>query len=247
MLQTNCIKSGLGTLLLLSASFSASAALTLDRGTETHLNGTLGDVQVNYVDDSPSLTGYLDSTGLVDPAATAIPVTRVQYDLLNNLGNGSIFTYRVDYAPGTTVIGAQDPQGFYESDGTQQTYWGGIAYTTLFDVGFGVYSYNVANGGEWEIDFQSDHVTWIHLGNGFFADTATGLTNWGFNPTFGLDFSRDTTLGLMPAEVTGRDATGAPVFSNGRVLSSVVPVPAAVWLFGSGLLGLIGISRRKKA
>lgn len=28
---------------------------------------------------------------------------------------------------------------------------------------------------------------------------------------------------------------------------SAVPVPAAVWLFGSGLLGLIGISRRKKA
>ena len=27
----------------------------------------------------------------------------------------------------------------------------------------------------------------------------------------------------------------------------VVPVPAAVWLFGSGLLGLIGIARRKKA
>ena len=28
--------------------------------------------------------------------------------------------------------------------------------------------------------------------------------------------------------------------------STVVPVPAAVWLFGSGLLGLIGIARRKK-
>jgi len=25
-----------------------------------------------------------------------------------------------------------------------------------------------------------------------------------------------------------------------------LPVPAAVWLFGSGLLGLVGISRRKK-
>jgi hypothetical protein len=24
-----------------------------------------------------------------------------------------------------------------------------------------------------------------------------------------------------------------------------VPVPAAVWLFGSGLLGLIGVARRK--
>lgn len=29
--------------------------------------------------------------------------------------------------------------------------------------------------------------------------------------------------------------------------ASVVPVPATVWLFGSGLLGLIGMSKRKKA
>jgi hypothetical protein len=27
---------------------------------------------------------------------------------------------------------------------------------------------------------------------------------------------------------------------------SAVPVPAAIWLFGSGLLGLIGISRRQR-
>ena len=29
--------------------------------------------------------------------------------------------------------------------------------------------------------------------------------------------------------------------------SAVVPVPAAAWLFGSGLLGLVGMARRKKA
>ena len=29
--------------------------------------------------------------------------------------------------------------------------------------------------------------------------------------------------------------------------TSSVPVPAAVWLFGSGLIGLIGVARRKKA
>ena len=29
--------------------------------------------------------------------------------------------------------------------------------------------------------------------------------------------------------------------------TTVIPVPAAVWLFGSGLLGLIGIARRKAA
>jgi len=28
---------------------------------------------------------------------------------------------------------------------------------------------------------------------------------------------------------------------------SIVPVPAAIWLFGSGLIGLIGIARRKKS
>ena len=27
----------------------------------------------------------------------------------------------------------------------------------------------------------------------------------------------------------------------------VIPIPAAVWLFGSGLLGLVGVARRKSA
>ena len=30
-------------------------------------------------------------------------------------------------------------------------------------------------------------------------------------------------------------------------VTGVVPVPAAIWLFGSGLLGLVGFARRKKA
>lgn len=34
--------------------------------------------------------------------------------------------------------------------------------------------------------------------------------------------------------------------SSITVEASVVPVPAAVWLFGSGILGLIGVARRKK-
>ena len=38
-------------------------------------------------------------------------------------------------------------------------------------------------------------------------------------------------------------------FLGGQVITdtpSPVPVPAAIWLFGSGLIGLIGIARRKK-
>jgi hypothetical protein len=193
----------------------------LVRGTPTTLTGTLGDVQVNYVADSVSLTGYLDSTGLVSPAPVPIPTTRIQYDVLNNAGNGSIFEFRVDYEAGVTVIGASDPEGFFDGAGNRQTFWAGLAVAELFDAGFGTYNYDGPNGSEWEIEYQSDHVTWRQLGNGFFPDTATGATEFGFNPTFALYFPPDTALDLQPASVAGRSAAGGPVSSNGRVLSAI--------------------------
>jgi len=46
-----------------------------------------------------------------------------------------------------------------------------------------------------------------------------------------------------------KSATGSYAWAvhAGDVGASAVPVPTAVWLFGSGLLGLIGVARRKKA
>ena len=47
----------------------------------------------------------------------------------------------------------------------------------------------------------------------------------------------------------GREAKSEPIFAwavqSGDV--SAVPIPSAVWLFGSGLIGLVGLARRKKA
>jgi hypothetical protein len=40
---------------------------------------------------------------------------------------------------------------------------------------------------------------------------------------------------------------GAIYLDDASLTVTAVPVPAAVWLFGSGLLGLIGVARRKKA
>jgi hypothetical protein len=43
-------------------------------------------------------------------------------------------------------------------------------------------------------------------------------------------------------------ATTTQIYSGHYLVqSTVVPVLAAVWLFGSGLIGLIGMARRKKA
>ena len=42
------------------------------------------------------------------------------------------------------------------------------------------------------------------------------------------------------------DVSNFPVMSYAK-WTPAVPVPAAVWLFGSGLIGLVGFSRRKKA
>jgi len=50
----------------------------------------------------------------------------------------------------------------------------------------------------------------------------------------------DTTSPFYGIEIT------MGVYGNDPVLSEV-PVPAAVWLFGSGLIGLIGVARRNKA
>jgi hypothetical protein len=47
---------------------------------------------------------------------------------------------------------------------------------------------------------------------------------------------------VIPGVVPGYTLPGSDF---GQV--AVVPVPGAVWLFGSGLLGLVGMARRKKA
>jgi len=44
------------------------------------------------------------------------------------------------------------------------------------------------------------------------------------------------------SDQSGRDEINVTVGGN----TSVVPVPASVWLFGSGLLALVGISRRTR-
>jgi hypothetical protein len=74
----------------------------------------------------------------------------------------------------------------------------------------------------------------------FINGTFFGLTEGTlFNETFaGLDYTFD---------ITYLGGTGNDIVLNVISSSPVIPIPPAVWLFGSGLIGLIGVARRKKS
>jgi len=60
-------------------------------------------------------------------------------------------------------------------------------------------------------------------------------------------FTGDLAYDLMEVKVDFALSANSTVGVSGFVEQvAVVPVPAAVWLFGSGLIGLIGVARRKK-
>ena len=62
--------------------------------------------------------------------------------------------------------------------------------------------------------------------------------NCGFNVA--CDFGNTAKLNFLLPE-------GVSFESQSQQLLTSVPVPAAVWLFGSGLLGLVGLGRQRKA
>jgi hypothetical protein len=78
-----------------------------------------------------------------------------------------------------------------------------------------------------------------------FASTSSS-TYFGFPTREAAPESIDSDIGiLITFSLTSGDSVAFT--SNFDVVPvAVVPVPAAVWLFGSGLLGLFGVSRRKR-
>jgi len=74
-------------------------------------------------------------------------------------------------------------------------------------------------------------------------------TTYSTTATTGPDVSGGVTLQLKVDCGANANCVSDVYFDNVSVTADVsaVPVPAAVWLFGSGLLGLVGVARRKKA
>ena len=84
-----------------------------------------------------------------------------------------------------------------------------------------------------------------------FRDDGTLLSMGSLDAASGTLYSVNTANGVATSLNSGTGYGTGPIrFGVGGGLTfapaAVVPVPAAVWLFGSGLLGLIGMARRKK-
>ena len=87
----------------------------------------------------------------------------------------------------------------------------------------------------------SSAASYDYFGSSGLASVSGDIMNYATGNTFlvGQTTITDTESPFVGIRVTlGLDG-------NDPVVASVVPVPAAIWLFGSGLLGLIGFARRK--
>jgi hypothetical protein len=102
----------------------------------------------------------------------------------------------------------------------------------LFDLAADVYGFDVI------VDLQDSSD--IGSASVLLNDELVGTISTA-NPSVSAVFADPSSTQVI--QIVNTDAA----LLNYNFITTPVPVPAAVWLFGSGLLGLIGVARRKQA
>ncbi len=121
---------------------------------------------------------------------------------------------------------------------------------------------HIIDAAEWEFNLSETTAPFGYFGEGLFPieSSTLSLTDTGsITDTISLTLNSGDSFYIWASLSVGAGKNGTAEslnslsmsFSNnsGLVAASVgaVPVPAAVWLFGSGLLGLTGVARYKRA
>ena len=181
-----------------------------------------------------SLTGPVATDGL--PSGwTAFGGTPDTNDVNNNVGTNVAFV--VDPAgpspDGGTWVGLarDDSISLSEIIGQQVTgFVAGQTYVVSWYAGnFG--GFDFVNPASIDVLIDSASIgsgTQLALGSDWFSQSVT------FTAT---DTFHDLRIGLL--------GTGPSYLSIDGIAVTAVPIPAAIWLFGSGLVGLVGLTRRK--
>ena len=128
-------------------------------------------------------------------------------------------------APSRSLGGVDFPDATPDIAGPVTLLQGTMTSATIVDLGTGLFEFQIVGAGFTDtkypelLDFYGlPDISYLGGLNISFATTAS----------MGADFSTDD-------------------IRSGDVVNQPVPIPPAVWLFGSGLVGLAGIARRRRA
>lgn len=178
----------------------------------------------------------------------AIGEAQLSVEMTDIGGNQVLFTF-INSGPVASSI-----EGVYFDDGTL------LEIASLIDADEG-------SGGDTGVDFTAGTASPPELpgGNtitpafittaGFLADSDPAVSLNGVNPGESLGVVFDLITGVTFADTVNALGTDLRIgihviaFDSGgseSFVNTLVPVPAAVWLFGSGLLGLVGVARRRR-
>jgi hypothetical protein len=225
-------------------------------------NLIIGDLEMKNV------LARLSSILLITAFAGFGSVQAATIDTLFNTGvdsSGAVLTsgsdphYTLTYNGSTldtmVLSGTDFPLTHWLNDATSDSAWikpdtergndspGIYTFSTAFDLtGFDPTTAYIS--GKWSTDNSGVDILLNGVSLGL---TAGGFENW-------YDFVIDSgfiaginTLDFVVKNNSGSSGNPVGLRVDMAGTATVVPVPAAVWLFGSGLLGLVGYSRRKTA
>jgi hypothetical protein len=239
MNKKTVLSSAIG-LVLGGAALSANAALT-SGATLSFSLGSAAVVACTYGTTPPcakagyNITDVVGSYFSMDTNSNGVePGEKTPIGSLNGIVIGAIQSASGSHPGsinGTENPNIDSPWTFFGGTGMHQTTSAITALTVT------------ANGAT--LDMSGWNVTWNGIAS--IPLTQTGLATMAC--TAGSSCS-DTSSYVLDAafHVNGAGFTTVAytVHLEGTVSSTAVPIPAAAWLFGSGLLGLAGVARRRK-
>ncbi len=226
---------GDGNLFLTAWDSVAQRSYTLNLGiTESAFTGTSN---LSFTPDANMLT-FLAGVTPANVNWNVVALDTTPNGVVTVGGNYNIFSTAAAAPTGSAAPGNSN---LLNAGGTANTFIGAVNLlipsspggNSIDHVSTGATDTAYALGGQFGANFGSK-----------FAFSNTGVLDQSLNF---YDFASTTGSNLTKATITPF-AGQWDLASNGTLSfasTSAVPLPAAAWLFGSGLVGLVGVSRRK--